>query len=74
MLFLTLFINNLGGKCIKVQKILSRKMIFSFENEICFLSSILMISEGSCDSADSSNGAENSALRHINKIHLNIFT
>ncbi len=30
-------------------------MIFSFENEICFLSSILMISEGSCDSEDLSN-------------------
>ncbi len=30
-----------------------------------------MISEGSCDTQDWSNEAENSALRHMNKIHLN---
>ncbi len=31
---------------------------------------IRIISEGSCDSEDLSNDAENSALLHINKLHL----
>ncbi len=40
----------------------------------CFLSSksIRMISEGSCDTEDWSNDAENSALRHRNKWHFKI--
>ncbi len=29
-----------------------------------------MISEGSCDTEDWSNDAENAALRHRNKLHL----
>ncbi len=33
---------------------------------------IRMISEGSCDAEDWSNGAENSALHHMNKLHFNI--
>ncbi len=32
-----------------------------------------MISEGSCDTEDWSNDAENTALYHRNKLHLNIF-
>jgi len=31
-----------------------------------------MISEGSCDTEDWSNDAENSALHHRNKLHLKI--
>ncbi len=31
-----------------------------------------MISEGSCDTEDWSNDAENSALHHRNKLHFNI--
>jgi len=31
---------------------------------------ILMISEGSCDTEDWSNDAENSALHHRSKLHL----
>ncbi len=31
-----------------------------------------MISEGSCDTEDWSNDAENTALHHRNKLHLNI--
>ncbi len=33
---------------------------------------IRMITEGSCDTKDWSNNAENSALNHRNKLHLNI--
>ncbi len=33
---------------------------------------IRMISEGSCDTEDWSNDAENSALHHRNKLHCNI--
>ncbi len=33
---------------------------------------IIMISEGSCDTEDYSNDAENSALHHINKLHFTI--
>ncbi len=33
---------------------------------------IIMISEGSCDSEDWSNDAENSALHHRNKLHFKI--
>ncbi len=32
-----------------------------------------MISEGSCDTEDWSNDAENTALRHNNKLHLKIY-
>ncbi len=32
-----------------------------------------MISEGSCDTEDCSNYAENSALRHVNKLNVNIY-
>ncbi len=32
-----------------------------------------MISEGSCDTQDWSNEAENAALHHINKLHLNTY-
>ncbi len=31
-----------------------------------------MISEGSCDTEDWSNDAENSALRHRNKLHFKV--
>jgi len=34
---------------------------------------ILMISEGSCDTEDWSNDAENSALHHRSKLHFQIF-
>ncbi len=34
---------------------------------------IKMISEGSCDTEDWCNGAENSALHHRNKLHLKIY-
>ncbi len=32
-----------------------------------------MISEGSCDTEDWSNDAENTALHHRNKLHLKIY-
>ncbi len=32
-----------------------------------------MISEGSCDTEDWSNDAENSALHHSNKLHFKIY-
>ncbi len=32
-----------------------------------------MISEGSCDTEDWSNDAENSALHHRNKLHFKIY-
>ncbi len=35
---------------------------------------IRLISEGSCDTEDWSNDAENSAAHHRNKLHCNIFT
>ncbi len=35
---------------------------------------ILMISEGSCDTEDWSNDAENSALHHRNKLHSKIYS
>ncbi len=34
---------------------------------------IRMISEGSCDTEDWSNDAENSALAHRNKLHFKIY-
>ncbi len=34
---------------------------------------IRMVSEGSCDTEDWSNDAENSALHHRNKLHFTIF-
>ncbi len=39
-------------------------------NKECFISTI---SEGSCDTEDWSNDAENSALHHRNKLHFNIY-
>ncbi len=33
-----------------------------------------MISQGSCDSEDWSNDAENSALHHRNKLHIKIYS
>ncbi len=35
---------------------------------------IRMISEGSCDTEDWSNDAENSALHHKNKLHFQIYS
>ncbi len=35
---------------------------------------IRMISEGSCDTEDWSNDAENSALHHMNKLHSKIYS
>ncbi len=35
---------------------------------------IRMISEGSCDTEDWSNDAENSAAHHKNKLHLQIYS
>ncbi len=35
---------------------------------------IRMISEGSCDTEDWSNDAENSAAHHRNKVHLKIYS
>ncbi len=35
---------------------------------------IRMISEGSCDTEDWSNDAENSALYHRNKLHFKIYS
>ncbi len=32
-----------------------------------------MISEGSCDTEDWSNDAENSTLNHMNKVHLKVY-
>ncbi len=32
-----------------------------------------MISEGSCDTEEWSNDAENSALHHMNKLHFEIY-
>ncbi len=34
---------------------------------------INIISEGSCDTEDWSNDAENSAVHHRNKVHLKLF-
>ncbi len=33
-----------------------------------------MISEGSCDTEDWSNDAENAALRHRNKLHFTVYS
>ncbi len=38
------------------------------------LQHIRMISEGSCDTEDWSNDAENSALHHRNKLHFKIYS
>ncbi len=57
---------------------LSVNVIFYINNQKCFLSSksvgyMRMISEGSCDTEDWSNDAENSALHHRNKLHFKIY-
>ncbi len=46
----------------------------NLKNKIMFLEHIRMISEGSCDTEDWSNDAENSALHHRNKLHLKIYS
>ncbi len=58
---------------VSVQKLFSTLIIM----QKCFFSSnqhIRMISEGSCDSEDWSNDAENTALVYWNKLHFNIFS
>jgi len=40
---------------------------------IIYNQNIQMISEGSCDTEDWSNDAENSALHHRNKLHFKIY-
>jgi len=40
---------------------------------IIYNQNIQMISEGSCDTEDWSNNAENSALHHRNKLHFKIY-
>ncbi len=42
-------------------------------NYLSLINSFRMISEGSCDNEDWSNGAENSALLHRNELHFKIF-
>ncbi len=49
--------------------LLSTLMIEMFLNQ-----HIRMISEGSCDTEDWSNDAENTALHHKNKLHLKIYS
>ncbi len=41
---------------------------------VCLNQHIRMISEGSCDTEDWCNDAENSALHHRNKLHFTIFS
>ncbi len=41
----------------------------NLKNKTMFLEHIRMISEGSCDTEDWSNDAENTALHHRNKLH-----
>ncbi len=43
-------------------------------NSIAIYHHIRMISEGSCDTEDWSNDAENSALHHRNKLHFKIYS
>ncbi len=55
---------------------LSRTDVFKIDNKNKFSWAanrhIDMISEGSCDTEDFSNDAENSALHHRNKLHFTI--
>ncbi len=46
----------------------------NLKNKIMFLERIRMIPEGSCDTEDWSNDAENTALHHRNKLHLKIYS
>ncbi len=68
-------------KCIKVStKILSSTSVFNIDNKNkCFLSSksayySTMISEGSCDTEDWSNDADNSVWPHRSKLHFKIYS
>ncbi len=57
-------------KCVTVStKILSSTTVFNIDNNWVSNHHIIMISEGSCDTEDWSNDAENSALHHRNKWH-----
>ncbi len=73
---LNAFKNPKNPKCITVStKMFSSTTVFDMsknKTEI-FLNTnqyVSMISEGSCDTDDWSNDAENSALHHRNKLHL----
>ncbi len=55
-------------------QILSSAIVFNIDGNNVSLAAnqlISMISEGSCDTEDWSNDAENTALRHNNKWHFN---
>ncbi len=59
-------------------KIWNKTTIFNLDNnKKCFLrskSEYRMISEGSCDTEDWSNDAENTAAHHRNKLHFDIYS
>jgi len=56
-------------------KMLSSTTVFSIDNNKRLFPNqhIRVISEGSCDTEDWSNDAENSALHHRNKLHFKIY-
>ncbi len=55
-------------------KILSRAAIFNIHNKKKSANQyIRMISEGSCDTEDWSNDAENSAAHHRSNLHFKIY-
>jgi len=55
------------------KKILSNTTVFNIDNNWVSNHHIRMISEGSCDTEDCSNDAENSALHHRNKLYFKVF-
>ncbi len=64
-----IFIFQINDKCCSV--FIDSLYIYIYKTKILrlILYSILSISEGSCDTEDWSNDAENSALHHRNKLH-----
>jgi len=55
------------------KKILSNTTVFNTDNDWVSNQYIRMISEGSCDTEDWSNDAENSALHHRNKLYFKVY-
>ncbi len=51
-----------------------RVKIIKQHNSFIIYQHIRMISEGSCDTEDWSNDAENSVLRHRNKLYFKIYS
>ncbi len=67
-------IDSKDKKLSQMTQILSSAIVFNIDGNNVSLAAnqlISMISEGSCDTEDWSNDAENTALRHNNKWHFN---